>query len=68
MCPLRYILLFVSILIACIGLSQAALEADKVRASNKQDDKEEKKKSTFGTLVDMLSGRYLMNAYYGRAN
>ncbi|KDO21368.1 hypothetical protein SPRG_13681 [Saprolegnia parasitica CBS 223.65] len=61
MCPLRYILLLVSILIACIGLSQAALESD--------DDYSLKKKKTDDedeTVVDMLTGRYLLNAYYGR--
>ncbi|EQC35178.1 hypothetical protein SDRG_07409 [Saprolegnia diclina VS20] len=71
MCPLRYILLLVSILIACIGLSQAALESDDDFSSKKKksDDEDEvaDRKSTFQTVVDMLTGRYLLNAYYGRA-
>ncbi|OQR90872.1 hypothetical protein ACHHYP_05181 [Achlya hypogyna] len=71
MCPLRYILLAVSLLVALIGLSQAALEDDAVSSHKKTDAEDEdegrKKSSTFKTIVDMLSGRYLLDAYYGRA-
>ncbi|ETV72892.1 hypothetical protein H257_12230 [Aphanomyces astaci] len=70
MCPLRYILLALSLIVAFIGLSQAALEADEASSSAGDDDtttdgSKAAKKSKFQTLVDMLSGRYLLNAYYG---
>ncbi|ETV98318.1 hypothetical protein H310_09018 [Aphanomyces invadans] len=72
MCPLRYILLALSLIVAFIGLSQAAMEADETSSSSAGDDinadGKTTKKTMFQTLVDMLTGRYLLNAYYGAPN
>ncbi|KAF0696418.1 Aste57867_12836 [Aphanomyces stellatus] len=65
MCPLRYVLLALSLIVAFIGLSQAAIEADEARSHADGDEDEKNKKTKFQTLVDMLTGRYLVNAYYG---
>jgi hypothetical protein len=65
MCPLRYILLFLSVLVALIGLSQAAIEADDQVSETSANNADDKKKTKFQTFLDMLSGRYLLNAYYG---
>ncbi|CAK4077432.1 unnamed protein product [Aphanomyces euteiches] len=64
-CPLRYVLLALSLIVALIGLSQAAIEADEASSSTDPEKDAEKKKTRFQTLIDMLTGRYLMNAYYG---
>ncbi|CAK4683801.1 hypothetical protein LEN26_005798 [Aphanomyces euteiches] len=65
-CPLRYVLLALSLIVALIGLSQAAIEADEASSStDPEKDAEKEKKTRFQTLIDMLTGRYLMNAYYG---
>jgi hypothetical protein len=67
MCPLRYILLLLSLLVAMIGLSQAMspqevsmLEGDD--EASKSGGKAQKQ-STFRTLVDMLNGKYLYDAW-----
>lgn len=67
MCPLRYILLLLSLLVAMIGLSQA-MSAQEV-AMLEDDDETSKqggkahKQSSFRTLVDMLNGKYLYDAW-----
>lgn len=66
MCPLRYILLLLSLLVAMIGLSQAMSEQEMSAITDgAEDDKEKSKqqKTTFRTLVDMLNGKYLYDAY-----
>jgi hypothetical protein len=69
MCPLRYILLFLSVLVALVGLSKAALEAnDEVSSGTTDTIMNDKKKSKFQILIDMLSGRYLLNVYRGVKN
>ena len=64
MCPLRYILLLLSLLVAMIGLSQALTEEHEEH-SMVEDEKDGKRepKSTFRTLVDMLNGKYLYDAW-----
>jgi len=68
MCPLRYILLLLSLLVAVIGISQVAKEMNDANSIQEEEEEEEANENTskFQTLVDMLSGRYLMNAYYTR--
>ncbi|RLN98728.1 hypothetical protein BBJ28_00009343 [Nothophytophthora sp. Chile5] len=69
MCPLRYILLLLSLLVAMIGLSQAMTEPE--MSALTQDGEDEKsgsgkaggKKTTLRTLVDMLNGKYLYDAW-----
>lgn len=67
MCPLRYILLLLSLLVAMIGLSQAMSEQEMSAVTNGEDDDEKEaqkqQKTTFRTLVDMLNGKYLYDAY-----
>ncbi|TMW60904.1 hypothetical protein Poli38472_000946 [Pythium oligandrum] len=74
MCPLRYILLLLSLLVAMIGLSQAMSEHDKLTHVAHEEEEEEydeqgelvvksAKPSTFRTFVDMLNGKYLYDAY-----
>lgn len=71
MCPLRYILLLLSLLVAMIGLSQAMSEQEMAAVtdgSSENDDDETRKpaqqqKTTFRTLIDMLNGKYLYDAY-----
>lgn len=67
MCPLRYILLLLSLLVAMIGLSQAMSPQE---VSMLEDDDETRKaggkaqkQSSFRTLVDMLNGKYLYDAW-----
>ncbi|DAZ96532.1 TPA: hypothetical protein N0F65_011209 [Lagenidium giganteum] len=67
MCPLRYILLLLSLLVAMIGLSQAMAEGEGSPVLTHEEDEDEKKskprQSTMRTLVDMLNGKYLYDAY-----
>jgi flagellar biosynthesis component FlhA len=70
MCPLRYILLLLSLLVAMIGFSQAMHEQHEEMVSSlkkKEDEKDEKKKKSqtfsFRTLIDMLNGKYLYDVY-----
>uniref|UniRef100_K3W820 RxLR effector protein n=1 Tax=Globisporangium ultimum (strain ATCC 200006 / CBS 805.95 / DAOM BR144) TaxID=431595 RepID=K3W820_GLOUD len=68
MCPLRYILLLLSLLVAMIGLSQAMSEQEMSAVTNGDEDDEkeasqQQQKTTFRTLVDMLNGKYLYDAY-----
>jgi hypothetical protein len=69
MCPLRYILLLLSLLVAMIGFTQAMKEPEqltyKSAATEEDEDDEEARveKSTMRTLVDMLNGRYLYDAW-----
>lgn len=68
MCPLRYILLLLSLLVAMIGFSQAMSEQEMSAITDGAEDDEEKskqqqQKTTFRTLVDMLNGKYLYDAY-----
>ncbi|KAJ0392948.1 hypothetical protein P43SY_005968 [Pythium insidiosum] len=76
MCPLRYILLLLSLLVAMIGFSQAMAEADQISHVPHEEEEEEntvskngrlsssrKPQSTFRTLVDMLNGKYLYDAW-----
>ena len=61
MCPLRYILLLLSLLIAMIGFAQAMTEEEEVSVIHENDSEKKKhgSKSTTQTLVSMLTGRYL---------
>lgn len=68
MCPLRYILLLLSLLVAMIGLSQAMSEQEVSLLEG--DDETQKSKggkpatrSTMRTLIDMLNGKYLYDAW-----
>ncbi|CAI5728396.1 unnamed protein product [Hyaloperonospora brassicae] len=71
MCPLRYILLLLSLLVAMIGFSQAMTDQEVCAVTD--DDADEKRgggkckkqtqRSTFRTLLDMLNGKYLYDAY-----
>ncbi|ETL89787.1 hypothetical protein L917_11331 [Phytophthora nicotianae] len=68
MCPLRYILLLLSLLVAMIGLSQAMTDQEVSALTEDGEDeksggKGKKQQSTFRTLVDMLNGKYLYDAY-----
>ncbi|CAI5740388.1 unnamed protein product [Peronospora destructor] len=69
MCPLRYLLLLLSLLVAMIGLSQAMIDHEVSALTDGDDEKNEKsgdkikKQSTFRTLLDMLNGKYLYDAY-----
>lgn len=70
MCPLRYILLLLSLLVAMIGLSQAMTDQEvSVLTEDGEDEKsggkskKQTQQSTFRTLVDMLNGKYLYDAY-----
>ncbi|TYZ65412.1 hypothetical protein PybrP1_002489 [[Pythium] brassicae (nom. inval.)] len=71
MCPLRYILLALSLLVAMIGLSQAMSEQEMAAVTDGSEDQEDEKakkqqqqqKTMFNTLVEMLNGKYLYNAY-----
>ncbi|KAI9913812.1 hypothetical protein PsorP6_006678 [Peronosclerospora sorghi] len=67
MCPLRYILLLLSLLVAMIGLSQAMTDQEVNALTEDGEDGEKSKKraqqSKFRTLVDMLNGKYLYDAY-----
>lgn len=70
MCPLRYILLALSLLVAMIGLSQAMSEQEMAAVTDGSDDatddekaKQQQQKTAFRTLVDMLNGKYLYDAY-----
>ncbi|KAF1776063.1 hypothetical protein PI125_g417 [Phytophthora idaei] len=70
MCPLRYILLLLSLLVAMIGLSQAMTDQEVSALTEDGEDeksgKGKKQQSTFRTLVDMLNGKYLYDAYKSR--
>uniref|UniRef100_A0AAV1SZP4 Uncharacterized protein n=1 Tax=Peronospora matthiolae TaxID=2874970 RepID=A0AAV1SZP4_9STRA len=71
MCPLRYILLLLSLLVAMIGLSQAltdqevsaALTDDGMDKKRGNKSKKQTQRSSFRTLMDMLNGKYLYDAY-----
>ncbi|KAG7394423.1 Trehalose-6-P synthase/phosphatase complex synthase subunit [Phytophthora boehmeriae] len=69
MCPLRYILLLLSLLVAMIGLSQAMTDQEMSALTEDGEDKksggkaQKQQQSTVRTLVDMLNGRYLYNAW-----
>ncbi|GLD91990.1 hypothetical protein PINS_up000523 [Pythium insidiosum] len=79
MCPLRYILLLLSLLVAMIGFSQAMAEADQISHVPHEEEEDDTKKttcaksrsvastrkqqSTFRTLIDMLNGKYLYDAW-----
>lgn len=68
MCPLRYILLALSLLVAMIGLSQAMSEQEMAAVTDGSVDPDDEKnkqqqKTAFRTLVEMLNGQYLYNAY-----
>lgn len=68
MCPLRYVLLLLSLLVALIGLTQALSEQEMSIIADEYEGDDEKNgkranKSTFRTLVDMLNGKYLYDAY-----
>lgn len=68
MCPLRYVLLLLSLLVALIGLTQALSEQEMSIIAEEYEGDDEKNgkrasKSTFRTLVDMLNGKYLYDAY-----
>ncbi|KAF1792159.1 hypothetical protein GQ600_263 [Phytophthora cactorum] len=67
MCPLRYILLLLSLLVAMIGLSQAMTDQEVSALTEDGEDeksgKGKKQQSTFRTVVDMLNGKYLYDAY-----
>ncbi|CAH0474078.1 unnamed protein product [Peronospora belbahrii] len=68
MCPLRYILLLLSLLVAMIGLSQAMTDQEVLALTNDDEDKKSggkktKKQTVFRTLLDMLNGKYLYDAY-----
>ncbi|OWZ15852.1 hypothetical protein PHMEG_00010443 [Phytophthora megakarya] len=67
MCPLRYILLLLSLLVAMIGLSQAMTDQEVSALTEDGEDEKSsgkaKKQSTFRTLMDMLNGKYLYDAY-----
>jgi hypothetical protein len=69
MCPLRYILLLLSLLVAMIGLSQAMTDQEMSALTEDGEDEKSggksqaKKQSTLRTLMDMLNGKYLYDAY-----
>ncbi|KAL7999662.1 hypothetical protein Plhal703r1_c24g0101521 [Plasmopara halstedii] len=67
MCPLRYILLLLSLLVAMIGLSQALTDQEVSAHTEDGEDKKtgkgKKQQSTVRTLMDMLNGKYLYDAY-----
>lgn len=66
MCPLRYVLLLLSLIIAAIGLTQALNEAQEIEEVEKKKE-QAKNSSSFTsflrTLRDMLTGRYLYDAW-----
>ncbi|KAL4100531.1 hypothetical protein PRIC1_008323 [Phytophthora ramorum] len=69
MCPLRYILLLLSLLVAMIGLSQAMTDQEVSALTEDGEDEKsggkakKQQQSTFRTLVDMLNGKYLYDAW-----
>ncbi|KAH7482190.1 uncharacterized protein KRP23_5364 [Phytophthora ramorum] len=69
MCPLRYILLLLSLLVAMIGLSQAMTDQEVSALTEDGEDEKsggkdkKQQQSTLRTLVDMLNGKYLYDAW-----
>lgn len=67
MCPLRYILLLLSLLIALIGFAQAMTEDEVSMIHEDEEEITEKKKHgskpITQTLISMLSGRYLYEVW-----
>ncbi|TDH68664.1 hypothetical protein CCR75_004920 [Bremia lactucae] len=69
MCPLRYILLLLSLLVAMIGLSQAMTDQEISALTEDEDEvgsKNKKQRSKARVLVDMLNGKYLFDTYMAR--
>ena len=61
-CPLRFVLVFFSLLIAGFGIWQTMSEEDEFRGKKKKKVEEEKE-SLWATIISFFNGKYLFKHY-----